>query len=170
MKFYTGIQSEAVFNAIFLLIKPHVPKLVIWRGKKVFSSAVTKTYTTKPHRLCYRDQFLLGLMRLRLGLLVHDLADCFQISTSICSNIFSTWVCFLSKCLGNALIVWLPKEVIMSHIPQCYKGYYRNTQCIIDCTEVFIERPKSLDIQAATWSEYKKHNTCKVLVAVSPAG
>ena len=170
MKFYTGIQSVAVFNAIFLLIKPYVPKLVFWRGKKVFSSAVTKKYTTKPHKLCYRDQFLLVLMRLRLGLLVHDLADRFQISTCICSNIFSTWVRFLSKCLGNALIVWLPKEVIMSHIPQCFKGYYRNTRCIIDCTEVFIERPKSLDVQAATWSEYKRHNTFKVLVAVSPAG
>ena len=58
----------------------------------------------------------------------------------------------------------------MSHIPQCFKGHYRHTRCIIDCTEVAIKRPKSLDVQAATWSEYKKHNTFKVLVAVSPAG
>ncbi len=52
MKFYTGIQTLAVFNVIFALIKPHVSKLVFWRGKKVISSAVTKKCTTKSHKLC----------------------------------------------------------------------------------------------------------------------
>ena len=32
----------------------------------------------------------------------------------------------------------------------------RNTRCIVDCTEIVIERSKSLDEQAATWSDYKK--------------
>ena len=27
----------------------------------------------------------------------------------------------------------------------------------LDCVEVFIERPKSLDFQAAIWSDYKHH-------------
>ena len=47
---------------------------------------------------------------------------------------------------------------------------YTKTRCIIDCTEVFIERPKSLDAQAATWSDYKKHNTIKFLIGISPCG
>ncbi len=42
--------------------------------------------------------------------------------------------------------------------------------CIIDCTENFIERPKSLDAQPKTWSDYKKHNTIKFLIAISPSG
>ena len=41
---------------------------------------------------------------------------------------------------------------------------------ILDCAEVFIERPKSLINQACTWSEYKHHNTIKFLVGISPTG
>ena len=103
-------------------------------------------------------------MRLILSLLVYDITDSFQISTCICSNIFSTWVHLPIKFLGNVLIVWLLKEVIISHILQCFKRHYRKSRCIINCTEVFIEYPKSLDVRAATWSEYKKHNNVKVLV------
>ena len=40
----------------------------------------------------------------------------------------------------------------------------------IDCTEVFIERPRHLELQAQTWSDYKKHNTVKVLVGIAPNG
>ena len=169
MKFYTGIQTVAVFQYNFLIDKAICTQTCFLEREKVISSGFNKKYNTKSDKLCYRDQFLLVLMRLRLGLLTHDLADRFQISMCICSNIVSTWVHFLSKCLGNAPIVGLPKEVIMSNIPQCFKGHYRNTQCIIDCTEVVIAHPKSLDLQAANWSEYKKHSNFKVLVAVSPA-
>ncbi|KAL5017912.1 hypothetical protein ScPMuIL_003634 [Solemya velum] len=38
---------------------------------------------------------------------------------------------------------------------------------IIDCTEIFIETPKDLYLQSATWSDYK-HNTLKVLIACTP--
>ena len=41
---------------------------------------------------------------------------------------------------------------------------------IIDCTEVLIERPSEAIAQSATWSEYKEHNTGKVLVGLSPVG
>ena len=41
---------------------------------------------------------------------------------------------------------------------------------IIDCAEVFTERQKPLDCQAATKSDYKRQNTIKVLVGISPSG
>ena len=47
---------------------------------------------------------------------------------------------------------------------------YSQTRCIIVCFEIFIERPESLDLQAGTWSEYKKHNTMKFLIAISATG
>ena len=33
---------------------------------------------------------------------------------------------------------------------------------------MFIERSKSLDNQAYTWSDYKHHNTIKILLGISP--
>ncbi len=64
MRFYTGIQSIDVFEALFSLVKPHAPILTFWRGRKVISSAVKKNRRYKSNKLCYRDQFLLVLLRL----------------------------------------------------------------------------------------------------------
>ena len=41
---------------------------------------------------------------------------------------------------------------------------------IIDCTEIFIETPSDPVIRASTWSDYKHHNTAKILVSITPNG
>ena len=47
---------------------------------------------------------------------------------------------------------------------------YSRTRIILDCTEIFIELPSAMLAQSETWSEYKHHNTWKVLVGVTPNG
>ena len=42
--------------------------------------------------------------------------------------------------------------------------------CIIDSTEIFIDRPSDLKARCQTWSSYKQHNTIKILIAVTPQG
>ena len=62
-------------------------------------------------------------------------------------------------------------EAIRDHLPDIYrKAGHHNLRCIIDCTELFVERPKALDLQAQTWSDYKSHNTIKFLIGISPNG
>ncbi|CAN7941162.1 unnamed protein product, partial [Ixodes pacificus] len=39
---------------------------------------------------------------------------------------------------------------------------------ILDCFEVFTDRPSSLITRAATWSQYKNHNTVKFLIGICP--
>ncbi|XP_047129375.1 uncharacterized protein LOC124809355 [Hydra vulgaris] len=113
-------------------------------------------------------------MRLRLGILNEDIAEQFGISPITSSNTFTTWIKLLSSVLGSVLIVWLPREVIRKNLPIVFKnaGYRKCcvTTFVIDCTEVFTERPKSLLAQASTWSDYKQHNTYKFLVGISPNG
>jgi hypothetical protein len=41
---------------------------------------------------------------------------------------------------------------------------------MIDCSKIFTQKPSNLLTQAATWSDYKHHNTLKFLVAVTPQG
>ena len=41
---------------------------------------------------------------------------------------------------------------------------------IIDCTEIFIERPFGLKARAVTYSNYKKHNAVKYLIGITPTG
>eukprot|EP00122_Pirum_gemmata_P019411 Pgem_evm1s18182 len=55
-------------------------------------------------------------------------------------------------------------------ILKCFKEKYPNTVLIIDATELFINTPSSRELQSATWSEYKHHNTVKILVGISSTG
>ena len=59
----------------------------------------------------------------------------------------------------------------MRHLrPECFKKEFEDIDLVIDCTEVFIEKPSDPIAQSATWSEYKENNTGKVLVGLSPFG
>ena len=160
MKFYTGIKTILFFNTLFDLLKPCLPQMVYWRGEKnIRSSGHKKTSDTRTKKVGQEDQFLLFLVRLRLGLMNEDLADRFRISPATSSSIFATWIKNLRAMLGDALLVWLPRGIIVENLPKIFLSQYSKTRCIIDCFEIFIERPKSLDLQAVTWSDYKKHNT-----------
>ena len=56
----------------------------------------------------------------------------------------------------------------MNKKPQRFKNITQDIHSIIDATEIFTETPKSPDDQNKTWSEYKHHNTLKVLIRVTP--
>ena len=97
---------------------------------------------------------------------VHDLADRFGISTSLVSRICITWVNFLSmELLG--LFPFPLQELVRKNMPQEFFEY-PTTRIILDCSEVFIQRPSAMLAQSETWSDYKHHNTWKVLVGVTP--
>ena len=60
---------------------------------------------------------------------------------------------------------------IRDHLSYVYiKAGHMNLRCIVDCTELFIEGPKALDLQAGTWTDYKCHNTINILIGISPTG
>lgn len=106
---------------------------------------------------------------MRLGLTNADLAERFQISQTTVSNIFNTWVRFLSNEM-KCLIYNPSNEVALQHLPKKFKSKYSNIRHIIDCSEVFIETPKDPVSMSATWSEYKHHNTIKILISMMPCG
>ncbi|XP_033124652.1 uncharacterized protein LOC117122979 [Anneissia japonica] len=139
-----------------------------WRGARVKTDVTPKK--RGPCRvLNTKDEFILVLLKIRLALTLTFLGGLFNVSAGTASRIFNTWIKFLAKELGN-LIFWPDKQSVMSTIPKSLKYKYRNLRCTLDCTEVFIERPRNLLNQAATWSDYKKHNTVKFLVAIATNG
>ena len=57
------------------------------------------------------------------------------------------------------------------NMPPIFRDYYPHTCCIIDWSEIFIERPCSYQVRAQTYSNYKKtHNTVKFLIGITPCG
>ena len=55
-------------------------------------------------------------------------------------------------------------------MPQIFKDLYPKARCIIDCSEIFSERPYAYQARAQTYSNYKKHNTVIFLVGITPCG
>lgn len=62
--------------------------------------------------------------------------------------------------LGTTLIKWPSRDAIQRTMPFCFRVHYGlKVTAIIDCFELFIEKPSSLLAKACTWSQYKHYNT-----------
>ena len=51
-----------------------------------------------------------------------------------------------------------------------FRVIYKKCVVIIDCFEIFCERPYPLKARAQTYYDYKHHNTVKFLLCVVPQG
>lgn len=144
-----------------------------WKGEKLLKES--QPYQVEDNRkkpgpsrkLSYLDEFLLVLMRLKAGLFVQDLADRFGISTSLVSRICITWINLLYVELKD-LFPFPAQELVRKNMPQEF-AQYATTRIILDCTEL-IQRPSAMLVQSETWSDYKHHNTWKLLVGVTLNG
>ena len=147
-KFFTGLPTWAVFLHLFCFLSPHL---------------------TSSTGLYLEDELLLVLVRLRLGLFIRDIAIQFKISPSMVSRTFQKWLDVMYARL-TFLIAWPDREINRRNMPPIFKELYPNCRCIIDCSEIFIETPKNFDARSKTYSNYKKHNTVKFLIGITPCG
>uniref|UniRef100_A0A672JYG5 THAP-type domain-containing protein n=1 Tax=Sinocyclocheilus grahami TaxID=75366 RepID=A0A672JYG5_SINGR len=134
---------------------------------RVTSSKVTREtgLYVKTRALPKINEFFLFMMHLSLGLKQKDLAHCFHVHQTTVSCIITTWVNFL---LGSVQI-WLPKERVREYLPEEFKNF-RDTQVILDCTELRCQMPSSLLLQSEVFSNYKSHCTFKALIGMAPHG
>ena len=146
MKFYTGLASFNVLKTVFIVDPP----------------------ITTSTKLSSFQEFVLTLMKVRLDSPLKDLAYRFRISVTTVSCIFVKW---LDVRLSSCLIRWPDRDSLRKTLPQCFRvSLKKSVAVIVDCSEVFIQRPSSLLARASTWSSYKHHNTIKVLLGITPQG
>ncbi|CAH3122123.1 unnamed protein product [Porites lobata] len=104
---------------------------------------VSPHVTRKTHSLSRFQEFVMVLMKLRLNVPFQDLAYRFMVSV----------------------------PTLWKTMPMCFQhAFGRKVTVIIDCFEVFIERPSNLLARAQTFSSYKHHNTIKILIGITPQG
>ena len=96
------------------------------------------------------------------------LCDLFDISQTIGSNLFITWVLFLEKELKLLLPFSTLKDMEGIERPEIYRNNYC-LRAIIDCTEFYIQKPSLPSSQRGTHSSYKARNTFKLFISISPA-
>lgn len=149
-KYYTGFHHKGV-KTIFKYVDTFIP-------------------TTTTTALVPFNQLLLTLIKLRLDHHFKDLAYHFKIAPTTASSYFETVINILYarfKCL----IIWPEYPTCQKNIPTCFKEVFHDkSTVIIDCFEVFIEKPSNLLTQQQCWSNYKHHQTVKFLIGITPQG
>lgn len=149
VKFYTGLPAWAIFVQVFSLLSPFI--------------------TPSRTQLTLEDELVLVLMKLRLDLPFQDLAYRWGVSVSTTTRMFHKWIGTMYARM-KFLIKWPSRDILRQNLPQAFADTYPNTICIIDCSEIFIERPTSFHARAKTYSQYKKHNTVKFLIGITLCG
>ncbi|XP_060085335.1 uncharacterized protein LOC132564721 [Ylistrum balloti] len=151
VKLLTGFASYHILMTVFSFLEPslHV----------THSSALTKF-----------QQMMVVLIRLKLAFPCLYLADIFQVAPSTISKVFLNCLNVMFVKL-KPLVYWPQREEIQLTMPMEFRKHFGlRVAAIIDCFEIFIERPSGLKARAETWSNYKHHNTAKYLIAITPQG
>lgn len=149
--FYTKLPNIAFFYGLLAFILDN------WKP-------ATKT------ALSHSEQLLLVLMKLRLGLLNEDLSYRFTVGKGTVSSVFREWIARMAFVLST-FIRQPSQKTIKKNLPLCFlKANLLNVASIVDCSEIFIDRPFNLDARAKTYSNYKHHNTVKFLISCVPSG
>lgn len=122
VRFYTGLPSWSILHTLFTFVEPCL-----------------STHTS----LSSFQKLLLTLMRLRLSLSGEDLGYHFGIHQSTVSRVFANTLDVLYAKL-KCLIIWPDREVLRRTLPMDFRKYSPKCVVIIDCFEIFIERPSDL--------------------------
>lgn len=115
------------------------------------------------------DVIYLVLRKIRLNESFAVIGHEFGISNSHAAKLFKRFLPFISDHLTD-LIVWANDESIHRAMPIGFRKSFKKVAGIGDCLEISIQKPTDAFEQALTWSEYKKGNTIKYYVAISPNG
>lgn len=116
-----------------------------------------------------QKNIFLTLKKLKLDLPNAVLAYEFGISESQVGKVFRKTLKGLATVLKK-LIFWPEKKQIMLNLPIGFRFKFSKVQCLIDCFEIEIQKPTDAFYQALTWSDYKKCNTAKYYIVVTPCG
>ena len=95
-KFYPGFPNYSCFKAFYNYLSPACEHLLYHGSNTAPITSDSQTKCGKPRSMSPEQELFLVLIRLRLGLLVQDIAHRFSISTTQVSRIFKTWP--LRKC------------------------------------------------------------------------
>ena len=148
-KYLTGL-SFKIFTIISDTLVPHL-------------------HVIQQSKLPPENQILLVLVRLRLNLPFQFLSMQTKLAPSTINAIFQKVIEIMYQKL-KFLIHWPDRGTLLQTLPPIFKANFPRLTSIIDCFEIFIERPKNLKARAQVYSNYKKHSTVKFLICTSPLG
>ena len=169
---FTGLPNLEIFNFVKETAVNVGAKMKYWTGSDSEGDKRYQDHGEKPgpaRKLSRSDELILTLVRFRLALPIFVMAQVFGVSCSRVSSVFTTWMFCLFHIFKDC-IIWPSRELVRKFMPQSFLRNFPRTRAIIDCSEIFIQRPRNPSVNARTYSTYKSHNTVKFLVSITPTG
>ncbi|XP_063049447.1 uncharacterized protein LOC134443784 [Engraulis encrasicolus] len=150
VKYYTGLADAEVFMALLATLLPFITR----------SSRVLSPF----------QMLMLTLMRLRLNLPLQHLAYIFSVDRTTISRIFNHMIGVMDSTITK-LIYWPTRDALHTTMPhQFVEAFGNRVAVILDCFEIFIEKPSNLNAQCQAFSHYKHNATMKYLIGITPNG
>ena len=113
---------------------------------------------------------LLTFMRLRLDLPAQHLAHLFHVCPKTVYRTFNDIVSFLYANFSRS-IAWPDRDTLLKSMPhQFVESFGHRVAVIIDCLEIFTEKPSNLKARAQMFSSYKHNHAMKYLIGITPKG
>ena len=167
-QFWTGFPNYEIFTALFNYLEGvgAIGRMRHWRGSEMFSKDPYPKKAARIAKLKPEEELFMVLVRLRVGLTITDLALRFGISESSVSKIFTSWINLLFFHLKD--LCEMPESEKDGTAKQFSK--FPCLKVIIDCTEIFTQKPSCLQANKEIYSNYKGHTTFKFLVGIDPHG
>ncbi|XP_066587815.1 uncharacterized protein [Prorops nasuta] len=148
----TGIETFELLNSIITAVEIAAPHLKIHNSILNISERVLLTFIKLKQNVSY--SFLSLLFP--------------RVNVRYCKEIICNMLDILFEIL-NPCIHYPSRNEILKNIPLCFAGF-ADTQIILDCTEIEIQKPKNLCCQITTYSNYKGRYTVKFMTGVTPGG
>ena len=130
--FFTGLPNFSMLKTVFDFVLAGMPA----------SSHLCK--------LTPFQEFIMSLMKLRLNSRLQELAYHFGVSSSTVSRVHQKWFTAMDIRLQH-LIYWPTLEELQRTMPECFVlPFGEKVAVIIDCFEIFFDRPSNLMARAQT--------------------
>lgn len=113
------------------------------------------------------NKLLLFLIKMKHGLSFAAISVLFNIHRTTVSRIFFKCLEVLSSKTKH-FIFWPSKSTIKETLPNAFLKYYPNTRCVIDCTEIKVQQPPTIEQRIYMYSHYKGCYTVKFLAEITP--
>ena len=148
--FYTGLPNLEVLTLVFSLVSDYM-------------NSNSKT-------LSKEEEFLICIVKLRMNYLFKDIAYHLNVSLTTVQKSFHSTLDVLYARL-QFLVRWPTRENLRQSMPHCFrKDFGQKVVVIMDCFELFTERPSGALNKVYTFSNYKHHQTVKYLIGIAPQG
>ena len=165
-KFLIGLYPDQ-FYILYHALGPAKFNLTYWKGEKKSINLKTKDSKTKRH-FTPKEEMFITLLKLKRGFTHQTIAYTFNVSKTLVTRIFITWIQFLYLHFKE-LDIFPSRDFFKENLPKVFRPF-RNIRCVIDCTEFSCESPLNYAHQGNLYSSYKHHTTLKALIAVAPNG